>query len=135
MKATQPRFESASVAIQAVIADYFAGIHFGDVERLRRVFHPKAVLHGDLDGETVFRTLDDYLEVVRNRRSPHSLGEPLRMTVLSIECVNGIASVRARCPMLGFDYLDILSLIHAEGSWRIVSKLFTHPAWAPSISG
>lgn len=36
---------------------------------------------------------------------------------------------------LGFDYLDILSLLRAEGTWRIVSKLFTHPAWAPSNSG
>jgi hypothetical protein len=32
------------------------------------------------------------------------------------------------CPMLGFDYVDFLSLLREDGRWAIVAKLFTHLA-------
>ena len=117
-------------AIQAVIADYFRGIHEGDIKALRRVFHPLAQLFGDVKGQAYHRTLPDYLEAVRARKSPAALREPFRMRILSIECLNGIASARLHCPMLGFNYHDVLALNFIEGRWQVVSKLFTHADWA-----
>ncbi len=113
-------------AIQAVIADYFHGIFHGDIERLRRAFHPRAALFGDVNGQPYFRELDVYLETVRTRQSPAALGEPFRMKTLSIDILNSIASVRLHVPMLGFRYQDILALNKIDGQWRIVSKLFTN---------
>lgn len=126
MKQSDSQFETEANAIQAVIADYFGGIYNGDVEQLRRIFHPQTQLFGDVNGQPYYKTLPDYLAAVGARKSPARLGEPFRMRILSIECVNGIASVRLRCPMLGFNYQDILALCLFEGRWQIVSKLFTH---------
>jgi len=126
MKNTDPQFGTEANAIQAVIADYFGGIFHGDVERLRRAFHPSASLHGDVNGQPYFRPLEDYLEAVRNRKSPHDLGETFRMCIISLECLNGIAVVRLHCPMLGMNYYDYLALNKIEGQWLIVNKLFTH---------
>jgi hypothetical protein len=103
MKQTDPQFEAEASAIQAVVADYFGGIHHGDVERLRRVFHPSATLYGDVNGQTYLRPLEDYLAVVTHRKSPQQLGEPFRMRIMSLERVNGIAIVHLHCPMLGFN--------------------------------
>lgn len=119
-------YEQHSSALQAVIADYFRGIYEGDIETLRRVFHPQAQLFGDIKGQPYHRTLPDYLEAVRARKSPAALGESFQMRILSIECINGIASARLHCPMLGFNYHDVLALNFIEGRWQVVSKLFTH---------
>src|SRR5688572_16698311 len=110
MKTNDPTFALEADAIQAVIADYFGGIYHGDLDRLRRVFHPRATLHGDVNGQSYFRQLDDYLEVVRQRQSPAALGEPFCMKVLSLEIVNGIAIARLSVPMLGFHYHDLVAL-------------------------
>ncbi len=112
--------------ISAVIHRYFDGVHRGDLAALREVFHPSAILFGEVRGQTSFRTLDSYLEVVAGRKSPATLGYPLRASLLSVDRQGAVASVRARFPLLGFDYLDLLSLAQVEGRWRIVAKLYIH---------
>lgn len=112
--------------IAIVIARYFDGVHRGDLAVLREVFHPSAILCGDVRGQVSFRTMDSYLDVVAGRQSPAELGQPLRAALLSAERHGAVASARARFPLLGFDYLDILSLALVDGRWRIVAKLYTH---------
>lgn len=113
-------------AIDTVVARYFDGVQRGDLAVLREVFHPSAILFGDVRGQVSFRTVDSYLEVVAGRKSPAALGQPLRAELLSVERQGAVASARARFPLLGYDYLDILSLALIEGRWRIVAKLYTH---------
>lgn len=126
MRCTDDAFAREASALQDAVADYFGGLYHGDVERLRRVFHPAVILRGEIDGQPSARALDEYLEVVRARKSPESLGEPFRMRVVSLERVNGIAVVRVFCPMFGYRYHDVLTLQKLEGAWRIVGKVFTH---------
>lgn len=112
--------------IEELLAEYFQGLYRGDVERLRDVFHPQAFLVGDIEGRPYFKSLAEYLEIVRSRRSPEAVGEEFRMEITEIEVLNGIAYAKVHCPMLGFDYRDFLSLAKTEERWRIVNKLFTH---------
>lgn len=111
--------------ILGVLDDYFAGVYSGNVERLRSAFHPTAALWGEVRGQPYYKQLDDYLTVVRNRKSPEALGEAFAMKPISIEVVGTIAFVKARCPMLGYDYVDLLSLLYQDGKWAIVAKTFT----------
>lgn len=116
-------------AARELVTRYFQGIFEGDVALLRRVFHPRAVLFGVVSGVSSARTLDDYLEVVANRKSPRALGEQSAMVIDAIDVVGPFASVRATLAMLGFRYTDVLSLAPHEGRLVIVNKLFTdHPA-------
>lgn len=113
-------------AVLAVIDDYFRGLFAGNIELLRRTFHPSAVLFGEVKGEPYLRPLEEYLQVVAQRQSPQQLGEEFRMRALAVDVLGDIANVRVHCPMLGFNYYDYLALARHHGDWRIVNKLFTH---------
>lgn len=110
----------------ALVQRYFDGLYRGDVELLAEVFHPQARLYGEVKGQTLLRDLETYLQIVATRASPHSLGEAQRMKLQSLQIDGAIALATARCEMLGFDYLDRLSLLNDGGRWSIAAKLYTH---------
>lgn len=109
-----------------VVQNYFEGIFNGDVPRLRSAFHPQATLFGEVKGAPYYRTLDDYLAAVAQRQCPRDLGEPFAMKALALDVQGPIAVARLQVPMLGFNYIDFLSLLKTDGQWQIVSKNFTH---------
>lgn len=114
--------------ILALLPHYFEGMFFGDVERLRKIFHPQAVLFGVVNGAPVYRGIDDWLSAVSTRKSPKDSGEKMTSSVLSIELTGNIALAKVNCPMLGFNYVDYLTLNKIDGDWVIVTKTFTHLA-------
>jgi hypothetical protein len=109
-----------------VVDTYLGALYAGDDVALGEIFHPRAILAGHVKGQPYYKSIEEYLEVVRNRTSPKALGEQFAMKVMSLEVHGAIASVKVRCPMLGFDYIDLLSLVHLDDRWMIVSKVFTH---------
>lgn len=113
-------------AISSVLANYFKGVFKGDVELLRSIFHPQSLVSGDINGQQYFKSLDQYLDGVRNRKSPQSLDETFRMEILSIEIINSIAVAKVHLPMFEFNYYDLLSLSKIGGRWVIVNKLLTN---------
>lgn len=114
--------------IQAVVLEYFNGVFEGNVPQLKNVFHPDIVLYGDINGEPYLKDLQAYTEGVASRKSPKELGDDFKMEVISIEALGNNAMVKARLPMLGYNYYDFLSLTKLNGQWKIVNKLFTHVA-------
>jgi hypothetical protein len=112
--------------ITQTIQQYFKGIFYGDIEKLRNTFSPEAYLYGNIKGAEYLKSLDDYLEGVQNRKSPHDLGEEFNMEILSIEVLDKIAIAKVHVPMLGFNYYDYLSFSTIDGEWKIVNKVFTH---------
>jgi hypothetical protein len=117
---------STHAEVLAVVDDYFTGIYRGDVERLAATFHPRAILGGEIKGEPYYKTVTEYLDGVRNRKSPSALREPFAMEVTSVEVHGEIALAKARLRMLGNDYVDFLSFVREGGRWLIVAKVFTH---------
>jgi hypothetical protein len=115
-----------ATAIAAVLSTYFKGIYNGDAELLRGVFHPQTLVAGDINGEPYFKSLDQYLAGVSNRKSPLELNESFRMEIASIEIINSIAIAKVHVPMFDFNYYDLLSLNKINGEWVIVNKLLTH---------
>ncbi|MES2935447.1 MAG: nuclear transport factor 2 family protein [Pseudomonadota bacterium] len=112
--------------ISAVLKNYFDGIFNGDTALLRTTFHPHAALYGEIKGAQYYKTLDHYLDAVDQRKSPRELNETYLMETVSIDVLGDVASAKVHCVMLGFNYVDFLSLIRIEGKWVIVNKLFTH---------
>lgn len=130
-----PGTPNEAKAVTEVVDRYFDGIHRGDVELLRAVFHPEARLWGfappdptssDLPEKAGIRSLDEYLKIVAARVSPDQRGEPMNSRVLSVQCEGPLAFVRALVPMLGYFYLDHLMLTRESGIWRISHKQFAH---------
>jgi len=119
-------YDKFSSEIKNVVFHYFQGIYKGDSDKLENTFHPQALLFGDIKGEPYFKTLTDYIDGVKSRKSPKDLEEDFKMEILSIEIMGNMATVKAHVPMLGFNYYDFLSLNLVQGEWKIVNKLFTH---------
>ncbi len=119
-------YTESATAVSVVLSNYFQGVYRGNVELLRSVFHPQTLVAGDVNGQAYFKSLDEYLEGVKNRKSPLELNESFRMEILSIEIINSIAIAKVRLPMFEFNYYDLLSLNKVNGEWVIVNKLLTN---------
>ncbi|MEO6283147.1 MAG: nuclear transport factor 2 family protein [Dyadobacter sp.] len=115
-----------AAAITAVLSNYFNGVYKGDSDLLASAFHPQALVAGDVNGQAYFKTFDQYLDGVKNRKSPFELGEKFRMEIISIEIINMIAVAKVRLPMFEFNYHDLLSLSKINGKWVIANKLLTN---------
>jgi hypothetical protein len=119
-------FQQDVEEIQAVITNYFEGIFYGDIEKLESAFHPQCLLFGDINGQPYLKNLPDYLEGVKNRKSPDELGENFRMKILGIEILNNMAYAKLHVPMLGYNYYDFITLSRISGKWVYINKVFTN---------
>ena len=118
--------QEASTAITRVLEDqYFKGIFEGDIDILRPIYQPGALLSGDVKGQPYAKTLSEYLDGVKNRQSVKDSGKPFKGTILSIDVVNSIAVARLHVKMYDFNYDEFLSFHKVDQHWVIVNKMLT----------
>jgi Putative lumazine-binding len=114
-----------TATIEGALQEYFDGLHHGDTERLRRVFHPQAIYASASDGELVHRTMEEYFPIVDVRPSPASLWETRRDRVVFIEPVGPVTAVaRVECSIGPKRFDDVLTLVRIEDRWQIIAKVF-----------
>ncbi|SHH64414.1 nuclear transport factor 2 family protein [Flavobacterium defluvii] len=104
---------------------YFKGIYEGDEILLGKIFQPGTLLFGDVKGQSYFKTVDLYLDGVKNRQSPKDSGKPFKGEILHISVVNSIAIAELNVKMYDFNYRDFLSFHKINGQWLIVNKMLT----------
>ena len=110
--------------VRAVHA-YAAALYDGDVEGLRRAFHPRAHYATPSGGELLQLDVDAYMDVVAARASPRERGDRPDVEIDTLlfagdDCV----TARLRSTMLGRDFVDLVTFVRLEGRWQIVSKVF-----------
>lgn len=116
---------NAFADIGAVLKQYFDALYECDTGKLARVFHPKAIYATADEVPLLHRSMEDYLAVVAARQSPASRGEPRRDTIDAIELAGAnTAFARVQCSIGSRDFVDFLTLVRADGEWRIMSKVF-----------
>jgi hypothetical protein len=104
-----------SVAIGSTLENYyFKGIYEGNLELLKQVYNTGTLLFGDVKGQPYAKTLDQYLDGVKNRQSPKESGKPFKGEILSIKLVNTIAIAEVMVKMYDFDYHEFLSFHKLE---------------------
>jgi hypothetical protein len=112
-------------AIEAMLADYFDVMYTQDMEKFDRVFHTNVVLYSAQTGELNRRPYDVYREAVVNRESPQSKGEVRKDEILLIDEISDTASMaKVQLQMFGGVMQDYLTLIHIDGRWQIISKIW-----------
>jgi quinol monooxygenase YgiN len=115
-----------SVAISQLLEDYyFKGIYEGDTTLLSTVYHPGTLLFGDVKGQPYAKTLEQYLDGVKNRQSPKDSGKPFKGEILNIRIVNSIAVAEIKVTMYDFVYQEFLSFHRIDGRWLLVSKMIS----------
>jgi hypothetical protein len=118
--------EQAKTAItQALEQYYFKGIYEGDIGLLNQIYNPGTLLFGDVKGQPYFKTLDQYLDGVKNRQSPKDSGQPFKGDIISIQVVNTIAITEVKVKMYEFNYNEFLSFHQINGQWLIVNKMIS----------
>jgi len=118
--------ENEISAISTVLENYyFKGLYQGNIDLLGVIFNPGTLLFGDIKGTPYAKTLDQYLEGVKNRQSPKDSGKPFKGEILSVHVVNSIAVAEVSIQMYGIIYRDLLSFHKINGKWLIVNKMLT----------
>jgi hypothetical protein len=113
-------------AITRVLEDYyFKGIYEGDLDLLDKVYNKGTLLFGDVKGQPYAKTLDQYLEGVKNRQSPKDSGKPFKGEIVSIQLINTIAIAEVKVKMYDFNYHEFLSFHKLDGKWLIVNKMIS----------
>lgn len=117
------------LAITQALEDlYLNGIYEGDINLLRKVYHPGTLVFGDIKGVPYAKTLEQYLDGVKNRVSVKDSGKPFRGIITSIDVVNSIAVAKLHVKMYDFNYDEFLSFHKIDGQWFIVNKMLTDVA-------
>jgi len=115
-----------SLAITDVLENhYFKGIYEGDINRLSKIYNSGTLLFGDVKGEPYAKTLDQYLDGVKNRQSVKDSGKPFKGTIISIDVINSIAIAKVNVKMYDFNYDEFLSFHKIDNHWLIVNKMIT----------
>ena len=122
METTQQ--DSASIT-QALENYYFKGIYEGDINTLRNILNPGTLVFGDVKGQPYAKTLEVYLDGVKNRQSPKDSGKPFKGTILAIDVINSIAVAKVQVKMYDFNYDEFLSFHKIDNRWMIVNKMIT----------
>src|SRR5450432_2015120 len=115
-----------STAIAEALEDYyFKGIYEGNLDLLNQVYYPGTLLFGDVKGQPYAKTLEQYLDGVKNRQSPKDSGKPFKGEILNIRVVNSIAIAEVKVKMYDFIYHEFLSFHKLNGKWLIVNKMIS----------
>ena len=112
--------------IRQTVQLYFEGMYHSDVDKLRKAFHPAAVLMGYYSGALAHIPLENWLEMVAARPAPAQNGEAYNMRLVSLDLTENAAAVKVKDWYLGLWFTDYLSLLKIEDKWVIVNKIFHH---------
>jgi hypothetical protein len=118
------RTDPENAAIEALVQDYFLGMYEGDVERLRRIFHPQCWLFGENRSGRHEFPLSGFLDQIASEPVPKAEGEPFDMRLVSIDRTGSVAVARVEVRYQDRRYTDYLTLQKAAVEWSIVGKLF-----------
>jgi hypothetical protein len=116
-----PALEDAEV--RSVVQVYFDGLMSGSSEALDRAFHPGARLIGIGDrGTLAMIPFQEWKDVVTadGPRGPDGFTNE----IVSVDIHGVAATVKTKLTWPDIVYVDYLSLIHADGQWKIVNKIW-----------
>jgi hypothetical protein len=115
-------------AVEGVVATlqlYFDGLYHSDTERLAQAFHRQAIYASATEGVLVHLTMAAYFLMVDARPSPASRGELRTDRVISIDFAGPVTAIaRVECSIGPKHFIDLLTLVHVDGRWQIIAKVF-----------
>ena len=114
--------------IKALAQTYLDACYESNVDKFKEVFHEVAHVYGyDEKGQLNDRTKDEFISYVENKTPQGYRPEfPRQEEIVSIELANEkTAVVCLKVRVMNMMFSDILSLMHLDGKWKIISKVYT----------
>jgi len=121
----ETKVQDKKAIAKAIENYYFKGLYEGDTAILGQIFNEGTLVFGDIKGQPYAKTLEQYLDGVKNRQSPKDSGKPFKGEIIKIKVVNSIAVAELKVKMYDFLYHDLLSFHKIDDKWLIVNKMLT----------
>ena len=119
----EPDPEFAEIA--AALSDYFDGIYESDTSKLDLIFHAEGQLTSVTEGDLIYMSKQDYLELVAGRASPASQGMKRFDKIVAIDIAgSGAATAKVECAVPPKYFTDLLTMIKVDDKWQIINKTF-----------
>ena len=114
-------------AVKQVIQNYMDGTYKAEIDKLKGVFHEKAVMNGYLGPDCLIADPSGFVPDIASAPSMESKGDPYQAEIESIRIEGNVASVIVSETGFGGEgtLVDFFHLIKVDGKWSIISKLFT----------
>ena len=112
-------------AITDAINLYVYWLHTGDIETLKKAFHPKAMMYGISAKAVTIVEIDGLYGFVAANNPPSKTGEPHQCFITAIQQAGNAAAVEmVEESAYGSDYTNYFQLLKIDGNWMIVSKAY-----------
>ena len=110
---------------------YIDGVASGDAAALESAFHPDARMFGALGGQRVDIPIAEMIAMVSAQ--PADVDGSFKATVEAVEVHGDVASATVNEENFwgSVSFTDVFSLSCIDGSWQIVSKVFSHTGGTP----
>jgi hypothetical protein len=114
--------EKDEAGARAAVDHYLAGHITGSPDEFRAAFHPKAMLYWNRDGAFAERTSADYIAGAPGK--PAADEARRRRAIESLDVTGNAAMAKVVLDYPSVKFTDYLSLVKADGEWKIVNKIF-----------
>ena len=114
-------------AVQQVIDAYVDAMFHGNIEELRRCFHPDARMNGFLGEQKLLGTPEPFFDDIGSKPSMASNDIPYKGEIVSLELAGHVASVTLQEKGIqgGISFINYFHLLKENSTWKIISKTFT----------
>lgn len=121
-------YESAESKVNTTVEKYIESVFNADINSLRKIFHAKAVMAGDLPHAHLMGSPEPFLKDVASRSSMASqnINYITDITYLDVQGDTASVTLEEENFFGKGHFINYLSLIKEEDEWKIVSKVFTH---------
>lgn len=110
-------------AITETIQNYFVGYDKGDVELLKKAFHPECVIKYNDIRSKKYKTLTMWQLNDFMKHLPEGWSSSPKLYSINIHESIAQAKVSVNIPLYNLTWTDFISLLKVNGKWMIVSKI------------
>lgn len=119
-------------AIRDTVTLYTEGVHTGNIEMLKKAFHPRAMMYGTSGKNVTMVEIQGLYDYIAANEPPTKTAEPHQCFISSIQYAGNAALVEVMEESLyGHDYTNYLQLLKIEEQWVIVCKTYNATASKP----
>lgn len=112
-------------SIQETINLYVHGLQTGNIDMLRKAFHPKAMMYGVSPNNVTIVEIEGLYGFVAANFPPPKSDDPHQCFITNIQFAGNAASVEmVEESAYGNDYTNYFQLLKIEGNWLIVCKTY-----------
>lgn len=112
-------------SIQNTVNLYIQGLQTGNIDKLRKAFHPKAMMYGVSAKVVTIVEIEGLFGFVATNFPPPKSEDPHQCYITGIQYAGNAASVEMiEESAYGNDYTNYFQLLKIDGEWVIVSKTY-----------